>query len=114
MSQANHKQGFARVIALAMTEPMEDPMRILPPMMALMMVGCLIGVGVHAQSTPAPATCKSQATDKKLAGAALTSFMKKCETDAATTCDTSAADKKLSGAAKTSFTKKCVTDAVGN
>jgi hypothetical protein len=40
--------------------------------------------------------------------------MKKCETDAATACDTSAADKKLNGAAKTSFTKKCVTDAVGN
>jgi hypothetical protein len=110
MSQANHKQGFARVLAPAMTEPMEDPMRILP----LVMVGCLIGVGVHAQNTPAPATCKSQATDKKLAGAALTSFMKKCETDAATACDTSAADKKLNGAAKTSFTKKCVTDAVGN
>ena len=114
MSQANHKQGFARVLAPAMTEPMEDPMRILPPMMALVMLGCLIGASVHAQGTPAPATCKSQATDKKLAGAALTSFMKKCETDAATACDTSAADKKLNGAAKTSFTKKCVTDAVGN
>ena len=58
-------------------------------------------------------TCKSQATDKKLAGAALTSFMKKCETDAGTACDTAAADKKLVGAAKTSFTKKCVTDAIG-
>jgi hypothetical protein len=56
MSQANHKQGFARVLAPAMTEPMEDPMRILPPMMALVMLGCLIGVSVHAQSTPAPAT----------------------------------------------------------
>jgi hypothetical protein len=63
--------------------------------------------------TPTP-TCKSQATDKKLAGAALTSFMKKCETDATAACDTSATDKKLAGAAKTSFTKKCVTDAVGN
>jgi hypothetical protein len=39
--------------------------------------------------------------------------MKKCESDAATTCDTQAADKKLSGAAKTSFTKKCVKDATG-
>jgi hypothetical protein len=43
----------------------------------------------------------------------MTSFMKKCESDAAKTCDTSAADKKLAGAAKTSFTKKCVHDAVG-
>ena len=57
--------------------------------------------------------CKAQANDKKLAGAALTSFMKKCETDAASMCDTQAADKKLSGAAKDSFTKKCVKDATG-
>ena len=53
------------------------------------------------------------AADKKLAGAAMNSFMKKCETDAKKACDTSAAEKKLAGAAKTSFTKKCVTDAVG-
>ena len=39
--------------------------------------------------------------------------MKKCETDAQKTCDAQAAEKKLNGAAKTSFTKKCVTDAVG-
>jgi len=58
-------------------------------------------------------TCKAQATDKKLAGAALTSFMKKCESDASKACGSSAAEKKLAGAAKTSFTKKCVTDAVG-
>ena len=44
----------------------------------------------------------------------MTSFMKKCETDAAAACDKSAAEKKLSGAAKTSFTKKCVSDAVGS
>ena len=53
------------------------------------------------------------AMDKKLAGAAKTSFMKKCEKDAAATCSTAAADKKLAGAAKTSFTKKCVKDSVG-
>jgi hypothetical protein len=58
-------------------------------------------------------TCKAQADAKKLAGAALTSFMKKCENDAKATCDKQAADKKLSGAAKDSFTKKCVTDATG-
>jgi len=61
----------------------------------------------------AETTCKAQATVKKLAGAALTSFMKKCESDAAKSCETSATEKKLAGAAKTSFTKKCVTDAVG-
>src|SRR3954468_4272052 len=61
----------------------------------------------------AETTCKAQATDKRLAGAALTSFMKKCESDASKACGSSAAEKKLAGAAKTSFTKKCVTDAVG-
>ena len=59
-------------------------------------------------------SCKARASEKKLAGAALTSFMKKCESDAKTSCDTSAAEKKLAGAAKTSFTKKCVNDAVGS
>jgi hypothetical protein len=40
--------------------------------------------------------------------------MKKCQTDASKACDTQAADKKLAGAAKSSFTKKCVNDAVGS
>jgi hypothetical protein len=59
-------------------------------------------------------SCKDQAASKKLAGAAMTSFMTKCKKDAQTSCDTQAADKKLSGAAKTSFTKKCVSDAAGS
>jgi hypothetical protein len=58
-------------------------------------------------------SCKDQATAKKLAGAALKSFMTKCTKDAAASCDSQAADKKLSGAAKTSFTEKCVKDATG-
>jgi len=69
----------------------------------------LVSAAAHAQ-TP---TCKSQAADKKLAGAAMTSFMKKCESDAKKTCDADAAAKKLAGAAKNSHVKKCVTDAVG-
>ena len=59
------------------------------------------------------ATCNAAAAEKKLAGAAKTSFMKKCEKDATATCDAAAKEKKLAGAAKTSFTKKCVKDAVG-
>jgi hypothetical protein len=52
----------------------------------------------------------------KLAGAASTSFVKKCEADAkatsaATACETQATEKKLAGAAKTSFLKKCAADA---
>jgi hypothetical protein len=54
-----------------------------------------------------------EAGNKKLAGAAMTSFMKKCETDAKAACAKSAADKKLAGAAKDSFTKKCVADGIG-
>ena len=77
----------------------------------------LLSLGAMVAALPAPAyadgSCTTSATDKKLAGAARTSFMKKCETDAATTCATAAADKKLAGAARTSFTKKCVSVAVG-
>ena len=63
---------------------------------------------------PAFATCKSDAADKKLAGAALKSFMTKCEKDATATCDADSKEKKLAGAAKTSHMKKCVADAVGS
>jgi hypothetical protein len=70
---------------------------------------CFLSATAQAQSP----NCKAQATEKKLAGAALNSFMKRCERDANKTCDTSAKEQKLAGAAKTSFTKKCVSDAVG-
>jgi hypothetical protein len=74
----------------------------------------LLGVlPAAAQTAAQTATCKSQATEKKLAGAALKSFMTKCEKDSKATCDASATEKKLSGAARNSFTKKCVNDAVG-
>jgi hypothetical protein len=61
-------------------------------------------------------SCDTKAAEKKLAGAAKNSFIKKCEKDtkinaAKTDCDAKAAEKKLKGAAKNSFTKKCVTDA---
>lgn len=63
----------------------------------------------------ADGTCDAQAAEKKLAGAAKTSFLKKCEKDAAPTtpasCDAKATDKKLAGAAKASFVKKCEKDA---
>ncbi|MHB2167860.1 hypothetical protein [Alsobacter sp. R-9] len=74
-------------------------------------VAALLPVPAMAQS--AAATCKATSAEKKLAGAAQTSFMKKCQSDAQASCDKQAADKKLAGAAKTSFTKKCVSDAVG-
>lgn len=58
-------------------------------------------------------TCAKQATDKKLAGAALASFNKKCADDAKSACEKTSAEKKLAGAAKTSFEKKCIEDATG-
>ena len=51
----------------------------------------------------------TQSMDKKLAGAAKTSFITKCER---TACESQAADKKLNGAAKTSFVKKRTADAL--
>jgi hypothetical protein len=85
-------------------------------MRMIILVGLMVAVagGVVGGAFAQAPSCKLQASEKKLAGAALNSFMKKCETDAQKACDTSAADRKLAGAAKASFTKKCVTDAVGS
>lgn len=65
------------------------------------------------------ATCEAKAAEKKLAGAAKNSFVKKCEKDSAkesagAACAAKAVDKNgkpLAGAAKTSFVKKCEKDA---
>lgn len=61
---------------------------------------------------PAP-SCNAVAQEKKLAGAAKTSFLKKCEREATEKCEAAAAERKLAGAAKNSNVKKCVKDAVG-
>jgi hypothetical protein len=58
-------------------------------------------------------TCRVEAANKQLAGAALTSFMTKCENDARAKCETSATERRLAGAAKDSFTKKCVSEHIG-
>jgi hypothetical protein len=68
---------------------------------------CVTGSSAYA------ASCATEAANKKLAGAAKTSFMTKCEKDAEAACAAQAGDKKLAGAAKASFTSKCVRDAVG-
>jgi hypothetical protein len=71
--------------------------------------------GMAASAPMAMGSCDAKAAEKKLAGAAKTSFVKKCQADAGgdamAACDAKAAEKKLAGAAKTSFTKKCVADA---
>ena len=44
--------------------------------------------------------CLAAAKEKKLAGAAQKSFVKKCEADAKIKCEAAAGEKKLVGAAK--------------
>jgi hypothetical protein len=74
--------------------------------------GVSFSVAAYAQTGPAAPDCAARASEKKLHGAALNSFMKKCERDAAAApCEAAAVEKKLHGAAKTSFTKKCIKDA---
>ena len=61
-------------------------------------------------SAVAQETCESKAISKDgkaLAGAAKTSFMKKCMVESCATKAVSADGKPLSGAAKNSFMKKC-------
>lgn len=71
--------------------------------------GCAAVTVWAAQSEPADA-CEAAAQAKKLAGAAKTSFVKKCQQDAQARCEAQAGEKKLAGAAKNSFVAKCVRD----
>ena len=67
-------------------------------------------LGAMILSIPAFAAdnaCMSQAAEKKLSGAAQTSFIRKCVADG---CEATSLEKKLAGAAKNSFTTKCVAD----
>lgn len=69
-----------------------------------------IVVTFAAGSALAEDTCESKAVGKDgkpLAGAAKTSFLKKCKADACAPKAVSADGKPLAGAAKSSFMKKC-------
>ena len=69
-------------------------------------------VAFAANTAFAADDCQARAADKKLAGAAKNSFLKKCQADAGkASCEARAKEKKLAGAAKTSFLKKCQADA---
>ena len=73
-------------------------------MIAALMAAFAVG------SAFAQETCETKAVGKDgkpLAGAAKTSFMKKCMADSCAAKAMSADGKPLSGAAKTSFMKKC-------
>jgi hypothetical protein len=75
----------------------------------------LVAICFAATSVYAADDCDARAAEKKLAGAAKNSFLKKCQADAkgpeVTACEAKAKEKKLAGAAKNSFVKKCAADA---
>ncbi|MDB5821146.1 MAG: hypothetical protein JWQ11_4786 [Rhizobacter sp.] len=91
----------------------------------LALVAAAFTTTVHA------ADCAATATEKKLSGAAKTSYMKKCMADnpapaamaapmvdkaadaSPASCDMQANNKKLAGAARTSFIGKCTRDTKG-
>ncbi len=78
----------------------------------------LLAAFAGSSAFAANADCEKKAVDKNgkpLAGAAKTSFMKKCEAEsgAGASCEAEALDKNgkpLHGAAKDSFVKKCEAD----
>ena len=95
-------------------------------LLTLLALGLTLCFGA-AHAADATADCTAKAAEKKLAGAAKNSFMKKCVADAGVaapagaapasaaaasspSCEKAAADKKLAGAAKNSFMKKCMSD----
>jgi hypothetical protein len=84
---------------------MEDAMKVVMALLASLLMS--------SAAMAADATCNATAKDKNLHGAALNSFMTKCEKDAKTKCDADAKAKNLHGAAQKSFTTKCVKDATG-
>jgi len=83
--------------------------------MKSLLVAMAITLFASTAAFAANPSCEAQAAEKKLAGAAKSSFIKKCDKDAAeaatAACTTQATEKKLAGAAKSSFMKKCVKDA---
>ncbi|MDI1346555.1 MAG: hypothetical protein PSV22_21045 [Pseudolabrys sp.] len=71
-------------------------------------------ISCFAVGSAMAASCESQAVSKDgkpLAGAAKTSFLKKCKADACVGKAVSKDGKPLAGAAKDSFLNKCETDA---
>ena len=90
----------------------------------LAILATLLTLSFNALAVAPPANdCDARAAEKKLAGAAKNSFLKKCNADAAAAapkadpaeaCESKAKDKKLAGAAKNSFMKKCVADNSGS
>jgi hypothetical protein len=71
-------------------------------------LAALVLIAFASSTHAADSACMVAAKEKKLAGAAQKSFVKKCEEDAKVKCEAAATEKKLAGAAKNSNVKKCV------
>lgn len=90
--------------------------KTLTPILALCAAIALSAPLQAAAADDAKATCEKSADEKKLAGAARNSHVKKCMSDSGAAakgnpeCEKSADDKKLAGAARTSHVKKCAAD----
>ena len=76
--------------------------------LALVLCGSLI-----SGTAAADLTCKAKAAQQKLAGEALISFVKKCETDVHMACAEQAAGKMLAAPVSDRFIDTCVAKAVG-
>lgn len=100
-----HDPGGGRLLFLQPVQSLEPSMKTL--------LTLLTALAISAPVLAETASCHAAAAEKKLAGAAKTSFLKKCEKDATAQCELKSQEKKLAGAAKNSFEKKCVKDAVG-
>jgi hypothetical protein len=92
------------------------PHQEIPLMKTILAALALAVAGMTGSAYAANAACEKSADDKKLAGAARSAHVKKCEREAggaagaSPMCEKSAADKKLAGAAKSSHLKKCMAD----
>jgi hypothetical protein len=78
----------------------------------------LLSFGALQAVQAADQSCTAQAAAKHLAGAARSSFVRKCErvsreSTVKERCNSRADEKKLHGAARTSYVKKCVRTAAG-
>jgi hypothetical protein len=79
-------------------------------MMKKILLAAIVATFAAGSAFAQDASCDSKAVGKDgkpLAGAAKTSFMKKCMADACATKAVGSDGKPLAGAAKTSFMKKC-------
>ena len=65
-----------------------------------------------SSTAAADQTCKAKATEQRLAGAALSGFVKRCEVHAQMACE-EAAHKMLAEPASESFIHTCVAKAIG-